>query len=261
MNMTKYMKNFLRYKYLLYELVKKNIKLKYRRSYLGILWTLVEPLLTMMVLTMVFGTLLGKGDAKYPIYILCGRLLYTFFSSGTKAGLKSISNNASMVKKVYVPKYIYVISTVISNFITFLISLIVLVGVSIVLKVRPTGYVVQAVIPLLILFVFTLGMSLILSTLNVFFRDIEYIWSVVSMLIMYASAIFYQTDRVINTGNAWVFDVNPLYMCIANFRNAVLYGVPMNVNYSITSAVVAVVTLILGSFLFYKNQDKFILYV
>lgn len=255
------MKNFLRYKYLLYELVKKNIKLKYRRSYLGILWTLIEPLLTMMVLTMVFGTLLGKGDAQYPIYILCGRLLYTFFSSGTKAGLKSISNNASMVKKVYVPKYIYVISSVISNFITFLISLIVLVGVGVVLKVKPTGYIVQAIIPLLILFVFTLGLSLILSTLNVFFRDIEYIWSVLSMLIMYASAIFYQTERVINTGNAWVFDINPVYMCIANFRNAVLYGTPMNVNYSVTSAVVAVVTLIIGSLLFYKKQDKFILYV
>ncbi len=255
------MKNFLRYKYLLYELVKKNIKLKYRRSYLGILWTLIEPLLTMMVLTMVFGTLLGKGDAQYPIYILCGRLLYTFFSSGTKAGLKSISNNASMVKKVYVPKYIYVISSVISNFITFLISLIVLVGVGVVLKVKPTGYIVQAIVPLLILFVFTLGLSLILSTLNVFFRDIEYIWSVLSMLIMYASAIFYQTERVINTGNAWVFDINPVYMCIANFRNAVLYGTPMNVNYSVTSAVVAVVTLIIGSLLFYKKQDKFILYV
>ena len=255
------MKNFLRYKYLLYELVKKNIKLKYRRSYLGILWTLIEPLLTMMVLTMVFGTLLGKGDAQYPLYILCGRLLYTFFSSGTKAGLKSISNNASMVKKVYVPKYIYVISSVISNFITFLISLIVLVGVGVVLKVKPTGYIVQAIVPLLILFVFTLGLSLILSTLNVFFRDIEYIWSVLSMLIMYASAIFYQTERVINTGNAWVFDINPVYMRIANFRNAVLYGTPMNVNYSVTSAVVAVVTLIIGSLLFYKKQDKFILYV
>ena len=261
MSISKYMKNFLRYKYLLYELVKKNIKLKYRRSYLGILWTLIEPLLTMMVLTMVFGTLLGKGDAQYPIYILCGRLLYTFFSSGTKAGLKSISNNASMVKKVYVPKYIYVISSVISNFITFLISLIVLVGVGVVLKVKPTGYIVQAIVPLLILFVFTLGLSLILSTLNVFFRDIEYIWSVLSMLIMYASAIFYQTERVINTGNAWVFDINPVYMCIANFRNAVLYGTPMNVNYSVTSAVVAVVTLIIGSLLFYKKQDKFILYV
>lgn len=261
MSITKYMKNFLRYKYLLYELVKKNIKLKYRRSYLGILWTLVEPLLTMMVLTMVFGTLLGKGDAQYPIYILCGRLLYTFFSSGTKAGLKSISNNASMVKKVYVPKYIYVVSSVISNFITFLISLIVLVGVGIVLKVKPTGYIVQAIIPLIILFIFTLGLSLILSTLNVFFRDIEYIWSVLSMLIMYASAIFYQTERVINTGNAWVFDINPVYMCIANFRNAVLYGTPMNVNYSITSAIVAVVMLVIGSILFYKKQDKFILYV
>jgi ABC-2 type transport system permease protein len=245
----------------LFELVKKNIKLKYRRSYLGILWTLIEPLLTMLVLTVVFGTFFGRDDPKYPIYILCGRLLYSFFSSGTKAGLKSISNNSSMIKKVYVPKYIYVISSVLSNFIIFLISLIVLVGVGVVLKVKPTIYIAQAVIPLLILFVFTLGMSLILSTLSVFFRDVEYIWSVCVMLIMYASAIFYQPEKVINTGNGWVFDINPLYMCIANFRNAILYGVPMNVSYTTTSAMIAVVTLILGCVLFYKQQDKFILYV
>lgn len=261
MNIMRYMKNFLRYKYLLFELVKKNIKLKYRRSYLGILWTLIEPLLTMMVLTLVFGTFFGRDDPKYPVYILCGRLLYSFFSSGTKGGLKSISNNSSMIKKVYVPKYIYVVSSVISNFITFLISLIVLVGVGAVLKVKPTVYIFQAIIPLLILFVFTLGMSLILSTLNVFFRDIEYIWSVFTMLIMYASAIFYQTDRIINTGNGWVFDINPVYMCIANFRNSILYGTAMNMNYCVTSAIVAVVTFILGSVLFYKQQDKFILYV
>lgn len=261
MSIMRYMKNFLRYKYLLFELVKKNIKLKYRRSYLGILWTLLEPLLTMMVLTLVFGTFFGRDDPKYPVYILCGRLLYSFFSSGTKGGLKSISNNSSMIKKVYVPKYIYVVSSVISNFITFLISLIVLVGVGAVLKVKPTVYIFQAIIPLLILFVFTLGMSLILSTLNVFFRDIEYIWSVFTMLIMYASAIFYQTDRIINTGNGWVFDINPVYMCIANFRNTVLYGTAINMNYCITSAIVAVVTFVLGSVLFYKQQDKFILYV
>lgn len=261
MSITRYMKNFLRYKYLLFELVKKNIKLKYRRSYLGILWTLIEPLLTMLVLTLVFGTFFGRDDPKYPIYILCGRLLYSFFSSGTKAGLKSISNNSSMIKKVYVPKYIYVISSVISNFITFLISLIVLVGVGAVLKVKPTVYMFQAIVPLIILLVFTMGLSLILSTLNVFFRDIEYIWSVATMLIMYASAIFYQTDRVINTGNGWVFDINPVYMCIANFRNTILYGTGIDIHYTVVSAVVAVVTLILGSVLFYKQQDKFILYV
>lgn len=261
MNITQSMKNFFRYKYLLFELIKKNIKLKYRRSYLGILWTLIEPLLTMLVLTLVFGTFFGKSDPQYPVYILCGRLLYAFFSSASKGGLKSISNNSSMIKKVYVPKYIYVVSSVISNFITFLISLIVLVGVGAVLKVQPTVYMFQAVVPLIILFVFTMGVSLILSTLNVFFRDIEYIWSVATMLIMYASAIFYQTDRVINTGNGWIFDINPVYMCIANFRNAILYGTSINMSYTVVSGAVAVVTLVVGSFLFYKKQDKFILYV
>lgn len=261
MNIKRHLNNFLRYKYLLFELVKKNIKLKYRRSYLGIVWTLVEPLLTMIVLTLVFGTLFGKDDRTYPVYILCGRLLYSFFSSASKAGLKAVSGNAAMIKKVYVPKYIYVVAAIISNFVTFVISLVVLVGVAAVLRVEPTWHIVEGLIPLVILFVMTLGIGLILATLNVFFRDIEYIWSVLTMLIMYASAIFYTTERVINTGNGWVFNVNPIYMCIANFRNAVLYGTAMNVDYCIHSAIFAVLSVIIGSVLFYKEQDKFILYV
>lgn len=259
--MKRYLNNFMKYKFLLYELVKKNIKLKYRRSYLGILWTLIEPLLTMMVLTFIFGSFLARGDEQFPVYILSGRLLFSFFSGSTKSALKSVSGNSSMIKKVYVPKYIYVISAVLSNFVTFLISLIVLFGVSIVLKVKPTVYLSGAVIPLIILFIMTLGVGLILATLSVFFRDVEYIWSVVSMLIMYASAIFYPVERVIKGGNGWVFDVNPVYMCIANFRNCVLYGVPMNTQYLLFSAVFALVILALGAFLFYRQQDKFILYV
>lgn len=161
-------RNFTKYNNLLYELVKKNIKLKYRRSYLGILWTLIEPLLTMIVLTVVFGTFFNKGTKQFPVYVLTGRLLFSFFQSATKAGLKSVSGNSSMIKKVYVPKYIYVVSSVVSNFLIFLISLIVLVGVGIVLKVEPTMYLVQAWIPLAILFVMSLGVSLILATLSVF---------------------------------------------------------------------------------------------
>lgn len=256
-----YFKNFYRYKYLLFELVKKNIKLKYRRSYLGIMWTLIEPLLNMMVLTLVFGTFFGNDDPQYPVYILCGRLLYAFFSSGSKMGLKAISGNASMIKKVYVPKYIYVLSAILSNFVTFLISLIVLVVVGAVLKVEPTPYMFQAVIPLIILFIFTLGCGLILSTLNVFFRDIEYIWSVATMLVMYASAIFYEPTRVINTGNGWIFEINPIFMCISNFRDAILYGKQMNMGYCAVSFAIAVVTMAVGTVLFYKKQDKFILYV
>lgn len=261
MNLKQFFKNFYRYKYLLIELVKKNIKLKYRRSYLGILWTLIEPLLNMLVLTLVFGTFFGNDDPQYPVYILSGRLLYSFFSTGSKGGLKAISSNASMIKKVYVPKYIYVLAAIISNFVTFLISLIVLVGVGAVLKVQPTVYMFQAIVPLVILLIFTLGCGMILATMNVFFRDIEYIWSVATMLVMYASAIFYQPDRVINTGNGWIFDINPIYMCISNFRDAILYGRQMNMNYCFTSLGIAIVTVVVGSVLFYKKQDKFILHV
>ncbi len=261
MDIKKHVRNFLDYKYLLYELIKKNIKLKYRRSYLGVLWTLVEPLLTMIVLTIVFGTLFGRNDRTFPIYVLCGRLLFSFFQSSTKSGLKAISGNAGMIKKVYVPKYMYVISNIISNFITFLISLIVLVGVGAALKVKPTWHIVEAVVPILTLLVMSLGVGLILATLDVFFRDVEYMWSVATMLVHYASAIFYPVDRVIGTGNAWIFEINPIYMCIANFRNAVLYGVPMNMAYFARSSIVAVVLFVAGVLVFYKNQDKFILHI
>ena len=104
--------SFVNYRFLLWELVKKGIKLKYRRSYLGIIWSLLEPLLTMIVLTIVFGTILGNHEKTFPVYILCGRLLYNFYSTSTKAGLSSIRKNAAMIKKVYVPKYLYTLSSI-----------------------------------------------------------------------------------------------------------------------------------------------------
>lgn len=259
--MKKYIANFNKYKYLLYELVKKGIKLKYRRSYLGIFWTLLEPLLTMIVLSYVFGSLYGKSDHTFPVYVLTGRLLYSFFSSSTKAAMKSIQNNAKMIKKVYVPKYIYPLSGVIYNYIIFLISLIVLLGVAVVLKVKPTVYLFQSIIPLLLIFIMSLGVGLILATLNVFFRDLEYLWSVGLMLIMYSCAIFYEPARLMKTGHEWVFAVNPVYHVIANFREAVLYGQPLSMQYLIPSLIFSFGTLIIGIFVFYKNQDKFILHI
>ena len=113
--MKKYIDNLIQYKFLLSELVKKGIKLKYRRSYLGIVWSLLEPLLTMLVLTVVFGTLYGNTDRTFPVYILTGRLLYGYYSTSTKSALKSIRANSAMIKKVYVPKYLYPLSTVIFN--------------------------------------------------------------------------------------------------------------------------------------------------
>lgn len=251
-------KNFVRYKFLLQELIKKEIKLKYRRSYLGILWTLLEPILTTIVLTVVFSRLYEKGEKNFPVYILGGRLIYSYFSTTTKQAMKSIRSNSAMIKKVYVPKYIYPFSSVLSGYVTFAISLIVLVLAMLVFKQPITVYLIGAIYPLIMIMVMTLGTSLILATLNVFFRDLEYLWGVVLMLIMYASAIFYEVDKLAKPGKEWIFKWNPLYAIISNFRHAI-FGEPLNTFAVVYSAAFSLGTLLIGVFVFYKKQDKFIL--
>lgn len=258
--MKTYIENFKKYRFLLYELVKKGVKLKYRRSYLGILWTLLEPLLTMIVLSIVFGTLFGNKDPKFPVYILTGRLMYSFFSSATSGAMKAIRTNAGMIKKVYVPKYIYPLSSVLFNYIIFAISLIVLVAVAIVLKVYPSVYMLQAVVPLFLLLVTAFGVGMILSTMAVFFRDLEYLWSVGLMIVMYASAIFYYPEKILTSGFGWILKFNPLYLLIHNFRQAV-FGLPMNMRYLAASIAFAIVSVIVGLAFFYKKQDEFILHI
>lgn len=256
----KYISNFTKYRYLLKELVKKGINLKYRRSYLGYLWTLIEPLLTMIVLTIVFGTLMGNNDRTFPVYILSGRLMYSYFSNSTKVAMKSIRTNSSMIKKVYVPKYMYPLSSVLSNYFTFLISLIVLVVVGIVLRVKPTIYIVQAIIPLALLPIMCFGLGLILATLSVFFRDLEYIWSVALMLVMYTSAIFYMPEKIIKAGYGWLLEINPLYSIVVNFRNAI-FGQVLDSRALIISVLYSFGFLLIGVFVFAKKQDEFILHV
>ncbi|WP_343208475.1 ABC transporter permease [Anaerolentibacter hominis] len=252
-------KNFLKYRFLLVELVKKDIKLKYRRSYLGLFWTLLEPLLTMLVLYVVFSQLYGKSDRTFAVYILTGRLLYTFFSNATKGAMKSIRSNSGMIKKVYVPKYIYPLASVISNYVIFLLSLIVLIPVSLFVGVFPTKHIIQIVAPLFMIFIMALGVGMILATLAVFFRDLEYLWGVVLLLIMYCSAIFYEPSRVVKTGYGWIFHLNPLYSLISNFRSAVLYHQRMDFGAFWYATAFSVVCLAVGVFIFYKKQDDFIL--
>ena len=270
--MKQFIDNFRKYIYLLGELVKKNIKLRYRRSYLGILWTLIEPLLTMIVLTIVFGGLLGRNSTDaafagvpFPIYILTGRLLYSFFSSSTNSAMKSIRGNGAMIKKVYVPKYIYPLSGILANFIIFLISLVVLVGVMVFFISRGTykapinGYMLMSLIPLLNLFVLALGIGMILATLCVFFRDIEYLWSVMLMLIMYCSAIFYFVDRM-GTATQRLIKLNPLFGVIHNFRRS-FFGQPFDMVLLLYTWIFAVLTLLIGMYIFYRKQDSFILHI
>ena len=258
--MKKYVDNFMQYQFLLSELVKKGIKLKYRRSYLGMIWSLLEPLLTMIVLTIVFGTLYGNTDKTFPVYILTGRLLYSFFSQATKAALKSIRQNSAMIKKVYVPKYLYPLSSVLFNYVIFLISLIVLAVVSVVLGVKPTTHLWQSLVALVLILFISYGCGMILATIGVFFRDMEYLWSVALMLVMYTCAIFYYPSKLLKSGWAWILKYNPLYCVIDIFRSGV-FGEPMNIDYLIYTVAFAVLSMLIGLICIKKKQDDLILYI
>jgi ABC-2 type transport system permease protein len=254
--------NLKKFRFLFWELVKKDIKLKYRSSVLGVFWTLLEPLLTMIVLTLVFSNLLGKGDDNFPVYILCGRLLYSFFSNGTKVALKSVRKHGSMIGKVYVPKYMYPLSAVVSNYIMFIISLVVLAGVMLFEQVKITVYLLQAVIPMIIILIMTMGVGLILATFDVFFRDLEYLWTVFLMLIMYTCAIFYKVDNLKTAANEMIFKCNPLYSLISMFRDAVFGRSIMDNSYNLWfSLCFSLGVFLIGVVVFWRKQDKFILYV
>jgi len=245
---------------LFFELVRKGIKLKYRRSYLGVFWSMLEPLLTMVVLTVVFGTLLGYDEKEFPVYILAGRLMYSLFSQSTTNALKSIRQNEGMIKKVYVPKYLYPLSGIAFNYVLFLISLVVLFVVSLVLGVVPTARIFLAIVPLIILFALSVGVGLILATLGVFFRDLEYLWNIGLMMIMYTSAIFYYPENILNSSVSWILEYNPLFCIISNFRSCV-FGESMDGGMLLYSCVFSLIALVVGTIIFDRNQDKFILYV
>ena len=250
---------FKKYHFLLYQLVKKDIQLKYRNSYLGVMWTLLEPLLTMMVLVLVFSKLY-HNTKDFPVYILTGRLLYSFFSNTTRSALKSVRANAGMIKKVYVPKYMYPCASVLSGYIQFIISLVILAAVMVYCGMTPTWHLLEAAFPLVIVFIMAMGAGLWLSTLAVFFRDLEYLWGVALMLLMYACAIFYKVETVIGENNRWLFRLNPLYAVIENFRDAV-YGNAMNLQVMLYSLFFSAALFVSGIVVFYKNQDKFILHL
>lgn len=270
--MTKYFKNFYKYRFLLKEIVRKNIKLQYRNSVLGMFWTMLQPLLTTLVLVLVFGNIFGHSDAGvrcFPIYLLCGRLLYEFYTGATKRAMRSIRNSASVIKKVYVPKYIYPLANVLSTAVTFCISLLVLVGFLIYFivftdrDVELTRYILLSPLPIFVLLLLCIGVGMILCVLEVFFRDIEYIYDVFCMLLFYITPIFYSLDtlKISNRLFLKLVQLNPLYGTIQMFRDCVLFGRMLNWDTFVYTLCFSLAMILIGTFMFYKKQDKFILHI
>ncbi|ACD52378.1 ABC transporter [Clostridium botulinum] len=258
--MIKQVETFKSYKDLLWEFVKKDIKLKYRNSILGIIWSMLNPLLIMVVLTFIFSNLFKNKIPNFPVYCLSGRLIYDFFSQSTNQSMNSITGKSSLIKKIYVPKYLYPLSRVISSFIIFSISLIPLLIIMIIMKVSFTKMTLLVFYPLICLFFISLGIGLILATVNVFFRDMQHLYSVVLLIIMYASAIFYSAD-IINPKYVSILNLNPIFPVIKVFRDCILYGQITAIKSWILCPIYAILATSIGLIVFYKKQDKFILHI
>ena len=258
--LVQYLSTFSNYKFLLKELIKRDIKGKYKDSVLGLFWSFLNPLLTMVVLTFIFSFVFKMSIENYPVYFLTGYLMFNFFAAATNGSMDSIKINAAIIKKVYLPKYMFAVGTTCSEVVNFLISLVVLVMVMLVTGAPFHWTMFLAVIPIVLLVVLSLGVGLFLATLTTFFSDIKYLYSVFIMTLMYASAIFYPVE-VLPVKYQFVFEFNPVYLAIAGARDAILAGTFPNPWYMFLLAVVAFVFLGLGVFVFYRYQDKFILYI
>jgi len=253
---------FLRYRELFFQLVSRDIRLKYRRSVLGYFWSVLNPLLTMLVLIMVFTNLFSRGVDYFPVYLLIGQMLFNFMVIATSRSLTSVIDNAGLLKKVYVPKYIFTLATVTSELVTFFFSLGALLVVFIFTKVPFSFRIFFIFIPIIEQYIFCIGLSLFLAQATVFFRDIIYIWSVLTTAWLYLSAIFYPITILPDKLHFIITNFNPMYFYITMFRNFTIGGPNMgSLDLAIRGGITAIVFLILGIVTFSYNKNKFILYI
>ena len=254
--------HLVRYKPLLKELVVRDLKVKYRRSFLGYLWSLLNPLMMMVVMTVVFSFMFRSNIENFPLYLICGNTLWAFFNESTTMAMNSVLGNGALIKKVYIPKFIFPVSRVLSSFVTMSFSL---VAILIVMVVTRTSFHLPFLlfpVPMIFLLVFCTGIGMVLSALAVYFRDIMHLYGVITMAWMYATPIFYPLDpEVLPQEIIDLIKLNPMYHYINFFRQIVIYGNVPGINTWFACIASAVVSLLVGLMIFRKLQKNFILYL
>lgn len=255
------MQVFTHYRDLLIQLVEKDIKLKYRRSFLGYLWSVLNPLMVMIIMVIVFSNMFRFSIENYPVYLLIGQLCFTFLTESTNQAIYSITGNAALLKKTYVPKYIFTCAKVTSSCVNLLFSLGALMLVMIIYRVPFQRTFVFVPVILIQLYLFCLGVGMFLAAANVFFRDIQYIYNAVTTAWMYLTPIFYPMEQLPEQLQWYIKHLNPMYFYIGQFRDVVLYGrMPGHVIMA-AGVIAAILSVVIGSALFIKSKDQFILYI
>lgn len=252
--------HFLQYKPLLKELVRRDLKVKYRRSFLGYIWSLLNPLLMMCVMTLVFSYMFRFDIPNYPLYLITGQTLWTFFNESTNMSMYSVLQNGALIKKVYIPKFIFPISRVLSSFVTMSFSLVAILVVMVFSKSPFYWTILLFPVPLFFLLLFAMGIGMVLSALSVYFRDITHLYGVLTLAWMYMTPIFYPVSALPEEVLPVILG-NPMYAYITFFREIVLYGTVPEPILWLKCVLISLTTLALGLVVFRKMQRNFILYI
>lgn len=254
------LKKLMQYEFLFEELVKRDFKKKYKRTVLGMGWSLLSPLLMLLVMALVFTQFFGRDTPHYIIYLFCGNLVFSYFSESTQSGMKALMENSKVFTKVNIPKYLFLLSKNVQTLISFLLSLVIFFLFVAVDGLPFTWKFLCLAYPIVCLVLFNIGVGLILSALYIFFRDVKYLYDVFIKLLMYMSAIFYTIDRY-DAAIQNAFLLNPVYLFIRYFRKIVIEGAIPSVWFHLLMAADVVVALALGCWMYKKYNTKFLYYV
>ena len=258
--MTGVIREINKYKGFLYELVKRDFKRKYYKSVLGVLWTLLNPLLFMAIKTIVFSALFSRSIENFPVYLLCGWLVFNFNSDATNQGMHSIVSSGGLIKKIYIPPYIFCISTTILAMLNTLIAMIPLF--IIMLATGAPFWWTVLLIPLLfiVVFFFSMGISLALSAMGVYFRDLFHLYSVVIMAWFFLTPIFYPIE-IVPENYRILWNFNPLFHYVNIMRDLVLGGVLPSGGTVLYALAYSVLAMGLGVSLYTKLEKNFFLHI
>ena len=255
-----YFQKLYKYRSLLYQLVRRDFKAKYKRSVLGVVWSVLNPLATMLVMTIVFSTIFRFDIENFPVYLLSGQVIFTLFSETTNMCMSTVLGSAALIKKVNVPKYIFPLSKALSSLVNFAFSLIALLLVMLVTRAPLHFSMLAILLPIFYVFVFSLGVGMLLASVMVFFRDISYLYGILLTALSYLTPLFYPIS-IIPEKARWLISVNPMYHLVECFRTVAIYGGLPSAWQNIVCLLLAVLSLGAGLLAFYKNQDRFILYI
>lgn len=247
-------------RFLFEELVKRDFTKKYKRTILGMLWSILGPLMTLGVMALVFTQFFGRNIEHYVIYMFCGNLLYSYFKESTGTGMTALYDNSGIFSKVNVPKYMFLLSKNVSSLINFGINIVVLFAFCIIDGVAFSWKFILLLYPIGCLLVFNLGMGLILSALYLMFRDMKYLYDIFTLLLMYVSAIFYSIDAY-SQQVQYLFYLNPIYVYIRYFRKIILEGTIPQPTFHLLAAGYALAVLVIGAVIYKKKNYKFLYYI